>query len=151
MKQTMGIFLLNSDNLILLGHPTNSPRNSWTIPKGRPEENEVPIYTAIREFKEETSIDLTEHMANLLFLGTEDYLNKKKQLLGFLIKIYIEFPNPVCTSLVEGETFPEIDIFIWSTYEEALRLVHHSQKQLMIKNRPLFHMQKIRRKYEKDA
>src|SRR5208282_5500458 len=107
---------------------------SWTIPKGRPEPNETPTITALREFKEESGIDLTPYQDQLVYLGVEVYKTKSKQIHAFLLKTDQEFPEPKCTSMVTdkpGEPFPELDAFKWVTYEEALLAVFDSQKQLM--------------------
>lgn len=140
MENTYGIFLLNKDK-ILIGHPTHSPANGWTIPKGRAEPGETPTQAAIREFKEEAGYDLEPFKDLLVPLGTEIYLSKKKQIHAFLLKVNEEFPEAKCTSLVtdKGEPFfPEIDRFQWATFDEAFNLVFGSQKELMNKNKDKF-------------
>lgn len=138
MENTYGIFLVRK-NKILIGHPTKA--SGWTIMKGRPEVNEKPVETALREFKEESGIDLTPYTNQLVFLGTELYKFKHKQIHAYLLKTDTEFPEPKCESIVtdRGEPFfPELDAFKWVTYDEALSLVFDSQKQLLMKNKDKF-------------
>jgi predicted NUDIX family NTP pyrophosphohydrolase len=141
MENTYGIFLVNNQGLILIGHPTKAGLSGWTIPKGRPEEGEDAITTALREFKEESGIDLTSHKNELVFLGTEVYKSKKKQIHAYLLKTNEEFSEPTCTSLVtdKGEPFyPELDQFKWATFDEACNLLYISQKQLLTTNKEKF-------------
>jgi predicted NUDIX family NTP pyrophosphohydrolase len=141
MENTYGIFLVNDQGLILIGHPTKSGISGWTIPKGRPEEGEDPLTTALREFKEESGIDLTLQRNELVFLGTEVYKSKKKQIHAYLLKTNKEFAEPVCMSLVvdKGEPFyPELDQFKWATFDEAYNLLYVSQKQLLLNNKEKF-------------
>jgi ADP-ribose pyrophosphatase YjhB (NUDIX family) len=56
-------FVIIQDNKILLGHPTNQPWfNSYSFPKGRMEEGEDFLETALRETKEEIGIDIKKYV-----------------------------------------------------------------------------------------
>lgn len=143
MITTVGIFLVDNRNRILLGHATRAPLTLWTIPKGIQEATEQPIDTALREFREETNIDLSEYRSQLRFIGSANYPNDKKRLYAFFLRIPDNgdkrFPNPKCISMVdEDPPFPEVDNFRWATYDEAVKLSHSAQKQILEANKGLF-------------
>lgn len=130
MKITCGIILENSEDQILLCHPTNAPKNSWSIPKGLNEDLEDFWETAKRELLEETSIDLDqldysmEEVPRLFF-----YKNKKKCLKVFWVKLNdnkIDQAKLECKSLVDN-IFPEVDKFLWTSPDEALKCLHQTQ------------------------
>lgn len=134
MITTCGIFLVSLDNLILIGHPTNST-GKWSIPKGELDEGETKLECAIREFQEEACILLSKH--NVFHLKDVKYKSGKKTLSAFYFKSLIiasEF-SPRCTSLVTSvpgmDPFPEIDIFRWVTFEEARELLHETQVECL--------------------
>ena len=130
MKITCGIILEKPNGQILICHPTNAHKNSWSIPKGLNEDLEDFWETAKRELLEETSIDLNQFdytMSEIsrLFI----YKNKRKCLKAFLVKLNDEEINKVkleCKSFVD-DLFPEIDKFVWTSPEEALKLLHQTQ------------------------
>lgn len=132
MKTTCGIFLISSDNLILIGLPSSCEDKNglWSIPKGLQDHNESYIETAIREFKEETGILISS--IDLVEMKAVKYTTTKKVLKPYFFKAYckaIEF-LPVCHSMVEKEgqqPFPEICEFKWVSYEEALEKLHPMQ------------------------
>lgn len=130
MKITCGIILENTEGQILICHPTNAPKNSWSIPKGLNEDLEDFWETAKRELLEETSVDLDqldytfEEVPRLFF-----YKNKKKCLKAFWIKLNdnkIDQVKLECKSLVDND-FPEVDKFMWTSPDEVLKLVHQTQ------------------------
>jgi ADP-ribose pyrophosphatase YjhB (NUDIX family) len=73
MKKYAGV-LLRSRNKVLLckRSPGESRPNTWSIPCGHVEEDEKPKAAAIREFKEETNINLDTSIKLLDFIKTDD-------------------------------------------------------------------------------
>jgi len=62
---TYGVILLDTTlNYVLLVQGYFASRNSWGFPKGKVNENEIPIQCAIRETWEETGFDATDHIAS---------------------------------------------------------------------------------------
>jgi 8-oxo-dGTP pyrophosphatase MutT (NUDIX family) len=133
MKITCGIALINHKNQILVGHVTKQPYNIWSIPKGLIKKKETYKQTALREFKEETNIDLSS--MNLNKIGEYSY-NKKKVLIGFYARLpkelYIDVFEFKCYSMVNRYEipFPEIDAFTWLDIKD-IHILHHTQQELI--------------------
>ena len=115
MKTTCGIIIINNERQILMGHSTGN--KFFDIPKGLMEKGEIPIQSAIRECKEETSLTFKEQQ--LLDLGIFFY-NKEKVIHLFLIfveKNNIVISNLHCQSYFEHfstkKLLPEVDFFRW--------------------------------------
>ena len=135
MKKTCGIYLLNKYNELLIVHPTYGPKkNSWSIPKGEPEEYEEfdSLSTAIREFYEETGITITKEV---YYLGENEYLSGRKTLTAYFIKDEdMEREKIVCESkrIINNKLLPENDKYLWiSVTKDKDRLInkylHESQ------------------------
>lgn len=139
MKTTSGIFLINKQNKILIGHPTNHPNTFWSIPKGEFIYPSDPFLEALRELKEETNISINSNI-NYHKLKPRIYQSKKKILHSFII---FESENPninlqtelKCNSFFEykGKMIPEFDKIEWVDIPLAIKLIHESQKE-QIKN-----------------
>lgn len=134
-KITCGIFLFDKNGYLLIGKPTGG--NVWSIPKGLMDEGETYQQTAIREFKEESNIDL--NINDLTILDQVKYPNKNKTLQPFYIFSKLdksEFDEPVCYSMVSAKDgrpeFPEICEFRWVGIYEALELLHSTQKEVVM-------------------
>jgi predicted NUDIX family NTP pyrophosphohydrolase len=139
-----GIFFVNGDNRILVGHPTNSQYGVGvcTIPKGKQEPGETLEETAKREFFEESGILIDAFPDGTLeYLDQEVYVHKKKRIVAFYFKTNLEVnPYPVCNSFIEkdGKRFPEIDRFYWCKYIEAVKLVHYTQRAILERHKEKF-------------
>lgn len=129
-----GIFLVNKDNELLICHPTNHPITFWSIPKGKVEDGEEIIDAAIRETYEECNVNLT-NANSLITLGIVTYTHKKKALQSYLC---LETKNPKidfdsfdlkCNSNVPEDRggFPEMDDYMWVSFEDAKDLLHYTQ------------------------
>jgi 8-oxo-dGTP pyrophosphatase MutT (NUDIX family) len=130
-KKTCGIFLVCEDKL-LIGRVTNSD-NKWSIPKGLMDKGETEIEAALRELKEETDID--HHHVVLTSTDYFEYLykSKKKTLVAFLATTN-KHHDAICYSMVETDgkpSFPEIDLFKWASFDEALEIIHDTQKEAL--------------------
>ena len=63
-RRGVGIVLLNSNNLVFVGHRRDVPQpNGWQMPQGGIDEGETPREAARRELREETGADKVEIIA----------------------------------------------------------------------------------------
>jgi 8-oxo-dGTP pyrophosphatase MutT (NUDIX family) len=134
---SVGVFLVNRDGHILICRPTwqSGDFGSWSIPKGKQDGDEDLATTMRRELKEETNLDLDKYEGNLVLLGEEVYVHRKKKLVAFayFLKQNIE-EEPKCISFFthkDGTQTPEMDKFEWVPFEEAVRRVHYTQANLL--------------------
>lgn len=119
MKTSCGVIIINEYNEIFMGHSTGN--KFYDIPKGLLDPGENEMQCAIRECKEETSIDIDSNL--LQELGLFSY-NKEKNLHLFLIsmkKSDIPMETLVCNSFFEDfytkKLKPEVDGFKWISLE----------------------------------
>jgi len=128
-----GLFLVNRENKILVGHPTYNKPNFWSIPKGKLDGNETPLQAAVRETYEETNVKLFTDLHDFIELGKSVYKHKRKEITMFVTfeadqahwdRIYLK-----CNSTVPKENggFPEMDDFKWVTIDEAKKILHETQ------------------------
>ena len=92
MEKSAGIIIILNNNKLLLSHPTNSRwSNTYSFPKGHIEENESQIEAAIRELKEETSIEITEDRIIDKEPIVVQYNDRKGKIYKevYLFKVYI--------------------------------------------------------------
>mgnify|MGYP001234821325 FL=1 len=138
MKTTAGIFLINRNKEVLIGHPTNHPKDFWSIPKGEFNHPCDPFIEALRELEEETNVAINPNVKHHK-LEPKTYKSNKKTLHSFII---FEDENDLnlskielkCNSFFErkGKMMPEFDQIKWIKIKKAIDLVHASQKnQLM--------------------
>lgn len=129
-----GIYLFNSDNKILIEHPTGHKPNVWTIPKGRMDEGETDHFeVAKRELLEETNVDLNP--LNIVKMEEFDlvrYRETNKYLKGFFVKVDSDLSDVDlnCVSMVYRNgvpSFPEVDGYKWVDIEEARLVLNEFQ------------------------
>lgn len=58
VRKAIRTFLINDNKVIVIKYKTNKNMNYYDIPGGKIEENESAINASIREFKEETGIEI---------------------------------------------------------------------------------------------
>ena len=120
----------------LLAHATNT--NRWDIPKGRQDEGETPLQTALRETLEETNLDLSLFAHQLEDLGEQPYMPQKRL---HLFKLHLDQPLDLskccCHTYVTverlGKTFPETDKWEWVLEEDVLGRVGKSLGKLFLR------------------
>jgi len=128
-----GLFLVNKEGNILVGHPTHHPKEFWSIPKGKIDGDETPLQAAIRETYEESNVKLFTDLHTFIELGTIVYRHKKKDVTLFAhfepkssdwSKLEI-----MCNSNVPEERggFPEFNSFLWVSFDEARTILHETQ------------------------
>lgn len=129
--------LLQYQDKFLIGHPTSGTgtTGSWGILKGKVDEGEQLITAAIREFEEESSIDLCDQKYELIVMPYPFYyyqVNKKTVYVFWAIdeEGWTTQRKLSCPSMIEGTNMPEIDDYKWATVDEAIKMVTESQKEL---------------------
>ena len=82
-RKCVGMIILNSQNEILVGKRIDHPSGYWQMPQGGIDDGEDNLKAALRELKEETSINSVE-----LIKEIEGYLtyNLPNNLLGIIWK-----------------------------------------------------------------
>lgn len=136
MNYTCGVFVVSSDDKLLVCHPTGASNygNVWSIPKGLPDpEDESHCHTAARELMEETGIEIS--CDAFTPLNKVQYKTKSKTLVPFLVKTKRSSTEivPACHSYFERNDclHPEIDKFEWVSFDSAKLMLHESQAQLV--------------------
>ena len=98
-------------------------RDDWALPKGKPEGDETPEQTALREAMEETGINLRLGV----FAGRYSYLVKDRKKIVAMWHM-VRLPG----SYAERATVQEIDQVIWLTPLEAVqRLTHQVEREFV--------------------
>ena len=138
MDKSAGIIIILNNKKVLLAHPTNSRwTNTYSFPKGGIEEGESQIDAAIRELKEETSIEVSidkiEDKKPIVILYNDKRGKIYKEL--YLFKVYI---NDISEIGLESETLPkemlqieELDWCGFLTKEEAKTKIFYRVADLL--------------------
>lgn len=129
MQHSAGIIpykFVNGEVMFFLGHPggpINAKRNYWALLKGTMENGENPLDTAIREFQEESGLELEDKTKeNLWLVGTIKQRNDKI-VTAYAVEVdYIDC-DKCHSNLVKGENFPEMDRYRWFTMEQVRGVV----------------------------
>lgn len=142
-KQSAGILLYRFNGQlpeILLAHPggpfwKNKDNGAWSIVKGEFTDEEKPLAAAIREFKEETGIEIKGD-----FLPLSPIKQKNgKTVFAFALKKDIDPTSIVCNTFElewpphsgKKQQFPEIDRVAWFSVHEAKEKINPAQSALI--------------------
>jgi predicted NUDIX family NTP pyrophosphohydrolase len=125
---------------VLLGHPggpfwRTRDLGSWSVPKGLVEPGEAPLVAAVREFREETGLEIS---------GPFRPLAPLRQRGGKLVLVWAALADPDIGHFAPGEfemewpprsgqtrRFPEIDELRYFTAKEAIQRILPSQVPLI--------------------
>ena len=134
MRYSAGIIHFRINNTtneleFFLGHPGGygwENKNYWAFMKGHVEEGESWIEAAIREFKEETGLPLTDiRKDSLISLGTVQQ-NSGKVAIAFGLHYPNIDPNTCFSNVIEDGVTPEIDSYRWIPYDKLENVTHKS-------------------------
>lgn len=138
MDKSAGIIIILNNKKVLLAHPTNSRwTNTYSFPKGGIEEGESQIDAAIRELKEETSIEVSIDKIEDKKPIVVQYNDKNGKIYKevYLFKVYI---NDISEIGLESETLPkemlqieELDWCGFLTKEEAKTKIFYRVNHLL--------------------
>ena len=138
-KQSAGLLLyrkLQHTIEVFLVHPggpywKNKDEGVWSIPKGEFDENEQPLQAAIREFSEETGLDISGKFLEL----NPVQLKSGKIVYALAIEKNID-AEKIISNHFETEwpphsgkftTFPEVDKGEWFIIEVARKKINQGQ------------------------
>ena len=131
MKTSVGIIPYKIENgkyYFLVGHPGGWKREWWSYLKGGMEKDENEIDTAIREFREESGVDLSEHSSRLVYLGKVKQ-NKNKNVVAYAIEYPNIDPEKCFSNFIEDGVTPEMDRYCWMEYDKLVPLTHQAHIQ----------------------
>ena len=77
LRKGVGIVLINKENKVFVGKRIDNPMDFWQMPQGGVDENEDYLKAALRELKEETSIenvDLIKELEEMTTYELPDHL-----------------------------------------------------------------------------
>lgn len=132
-KLSCGILFFNKKKELLLCHVTGN--DFWDLPKGKIEEGEVPIETAIRETFEETGFIASK--SELKDLGRFDY-NKSKDLhlFEYVGNKFFSEKQANCINTYtnkHGINIPEMDDWCFMDIDTAIYKSSNSLSNLLKK------------------
>ena len=145
------VYKLDKENIKVLlchfGGPywKDTDIGGWSLPKGEVRKNEIVLDAAIREFKEETNLDIT---SSIKYLGTKKISRKKLAIMFYTNSDFdlsncksntfnLEFPK----GSNNIQSFPKMDKYEWMIIKEA--------KNKIIKNQ-LYFLNKLEEKINRD-
>ena len=146
MRRSAGILVYKKekdDIKVLLCHPggpywENTHLHSWGIPKGELNADEKVIDAAVREFKEETNLDIVKD--DLKFLSSKKVSNNKLIIIFCVEKNFdlshcksntFSLEWPIGSGIIND--YPENDKYDWFDIEEAKDLVFDQQVSIIRK------------------
>ena len=115
-KRYVGVVVKIDDKILLCKRNNQgSFRGMWSVPAGSIEKGENSIDAAVREFKEETNIDIKD--GDLVFTGIVPRINRGGEHIKGYMYVYLYEPKdilyPDLENAVDGEEHTECGYFVW--------------------------------------
>lgn len=144
MKQSAGILLYRKNHSgpeFLLVHPggpfcKNKDLGAWSIPKGEFSDGEKPLDAAIREFREETGIELAGDFKALKPVRLQSgkmvhaWAHERDIDAGQISSNTFEMEWPPKSA--KFQSFPEVDKAGWFSAATALEKINPAQRSLIL-------------------
>lgn len=105
-----------------VAHPTGA-KNYWAFCKGHVENGESWATAALREFKEETGVEIDRTRYTLMALGVVQQ-NPKKTVVAFGVEYPDINPDDCYSNMCNDGITPENDGYRWLTYDELKNITH---------------------------
>ena len=107
-----------------VGHPGGSRRNYWAFMKGQVEDGESTPDAALREFIEESGVDMNKCPSGLLIPLGSVMQNPKKKVTAYGLHFPDIDPSECYSNLTGDGVTPEIDRYRWMTNAELSEVTH---------------------------
>jgi 8-oxo-dGTP pyrophosphatase MutT (NUDIX family) len=141
MVISCGFVIINTNNKILICHPTNdfSGYGIWDLPKGRIDDGETELECALREVYEETNLNLKEIKGDTSFLSRTERNGRKYVLYVFRALEDLSKYEIKCNSLVDGDyeswetPYYEIDEYKWVSVYDSLNYLCEREQTIIEK------------------
>lgn len=120
-----------NEPVFFLGHPGGNKTDYWGLLKGEHEGDESFEDTAIREFREESGVDLSEHIEKLVYLGSVEQSSHKTVHAYALYMDNIQSidPKKCYSNMADGCPWPEITKYAWMSYSASVIKTHKTHKK----------------------
>lgn len=117
----------NGELEFFVGHPGGifwKTKDYWAYLKGNIGTYESAETAALREFKEESGVELSNITeSDLIPLGSSEQ-NKYKRVIAFAINYPNIDPKKCFSNMADNGLNPEIDKYAWLTYDEIVKKTH---------------------------
>ena len=114
----------NGDMEFFVGHPGGTKKNYWAFLKGGVENDEKWQDTAIREFKEESGVNIEDCDSSMLIPLGSVLQNPRKTTIAY----GLHFPNidesKCFSNIADDGVTVEIDRYRWMTIDELEKVTH---------------------------
>ena len=130
MKKSAGIipYKIEDENVkFFLGHPGGMGRPYYALLKGEVKDGEPDAEAALREFREESGVDLSQYSDRMEYLG-EVQQNKTKRVVAYGIHVDDIDTGECYSNLCEDGVTPEIDKYAWLCFDEVMALSHKTHR-----------------------
>lgn len=119
-----------NEPVFFLGHPGGNRTDYWGLLKRQHEGDESFVETAIREFREESGVDLSKYEDKLVYLGSVEQ-SKHKTVHAFALhmdNMQCIDPDRCRSNMADGCPWPEISRYAWMTYSSSVIKTHKTHK-----------------------
>lgn len=119
-------FRVNADGKMefFVGHPGGWKRDYWAMLKGQMEDGENASESAVREFTEESGVDLSSCRSQMLIPLGSVMQNPKKMVTAFGLHFPEIDPEKCHSNMADNGLNPEIDSYRWMTMDELAHKTH---------------------------
>lgn len=122
----------NGEIMFFVGHPGGNRNDYWSMLKGQHDKGEELIDTAMREFKEESTIDLSKYKDKLVCLG-EAQQSKYKTVHAFALNLEHTSsidPKKCKSNMADNCPWPETDKCRRMSYSDVMSKTHKTYRFL---------------------